>query len=143
MTMDWQPTQDEFTMIMHRAGYSLEKVDKLWIREFIDHWASEGKRHHSQAGWTKRLAYRMIDYLRSPGLYDRLHGIDKAGVNPGKKQSGGLPEWARMPRDDEELPQWAQANGYGQAPVGVSYLQFRNLLRCKVEQRLTEFRRLS
>jgi hypothetical protein len=146
MTTDWHPDQSEYEMILYRAGFKAEKVNPLWIREFIDHWASDGKRRYSQAVWTKRLAYRMIDYLRDPGLYDRLHGVNQqrpVNSNSAPSSRPAIPEWACIPRDDEALQNWAMRHGYGGAEPGWTYHQFRNVLRTKVENRLTQWRRMS
>lgn len=145
MTMDWQPSADELEMALHRAGFSADKVDHVWIIEFVSFWSLEKNRgrQYTQHGWTIKLSLALIDYLRNPGLYEQRRGTSAVNASPAKPKAQGVPEWARIPRDDEVLQSWAINHGYGGAEPGWSYLQYRNVLRTKVENRLSQFRRLS
>jgi len=139
MNPEWTPSSDEYEMILLRAGYRVDKVPALWVREFIDHWSCDKSRKYTQAQWTKRLAYKMIGYLRDPGLFDRLHGVGEksrqAVANP------QYPEWARVPNDDPSLVPFMRKHGYGDPPPGVDYRQARALLKRKVDLRLSEWKR--
>lgn len=146
MTLDWQHSEDELAMVLHRAGFSVDKVDRAWIAEWVAFWALEKNqgRRYSQHGWTSKLAMAMVDYLRDPGLYERRRGIVRPPEGwQGKAKASGVPEWARLPRDDEELTPWAQRHGYGAADIGWTYLQYRNVLRQAAEVRLKQWRQLS
>jgi hypothetical protein len=143
MRLDWQPTAEEFEMALFRAGKRIDAVRQEWIAEFVTYWFAEGKRRYSQREWTARLAMRMVDFLRDPALFDRVRGSQAAKSAPGAAGKAGRPEWARIPVDDEQLQSWAVRHGYGEAEPWMSYLQYRNVLRNKVENKLTEFRRLS
>jgi hypothetical protein len=145
MTMDWQPTVDEFEAMLLRCGFSLKQVDSVWVTEFVGFWSLDKNRgrRYSQRDWTHKLAMAMLDYLRNPGLYERRRGNAKPAGKTAGSVAQGRPEWAMMPREDEYLQGWASRHGYPAADVGWSYQQYRNVLRTKVEIRLAKWRRLS
>jgi hypothetical protein len=142
MTLDWQPTPDEFEMALFRAGKRVDAVKSEWVAEFVAYWFAEGKRRYSQREWTVRLAMRMVDFLRDPALFDRIRGSQPGKASSSASGQSSRPEWARIPVDDEQLQPWAVKHGFGQAEPWMSYQQYRNVLRNKVENKLSEWRRL-
>jgi hypothetical protein len=142
MTLDWQPTPDEYEFALIRAGKRAEMVKPEWVAEFVTYWFAEGKRRYSQREWTARLAMRMVDFLRDPALFDRIRGSQPGKAAPSAGGQTARPEWARIPVDDEQLQPWAIKHGFGQAEPWMSYQQYRNVLRNKVENKLSEWRRL-
>jgi hypothetical protein len=143
MFSDWTPTQDEFEMSLFRAGYSADKVNLLWMSEFVDHWRSEGRTRQTQAQWTKKLAYKVIAYLRDPGMFDRLHGVNQPARSGGQAKAANLPEWAVPPKEDHLLNGWMRKHGYGDGPPGFAFYQMRQWLQSAIEGRLKEWRKLS
>jgi hypothetical protein len=142
MRLDWQPTADEFEVLLFRAGKRMDAVQQEWVAEFVAYWFGEGKRQYSQREWTARLAMRVVDLLRDPGRFERERGGQQAKLPPTSSRSG-LPEWARIPRNDDDLTPWAMRHGYGAADVGWNWLQYRGALQCAVEARLKQWRQLS
>ena len=54
----------------------------------------------------------------------------------------GVPDWARLPRRDEEIEPWAIKHGYPRAPRGMqTYHEYRTLLRTHIERRMNEHER--
>ena len=75
--------------------------------------------------------------VRKPGKQPIAPGYLDAIVQDQKApQQSGTPEWARMPRRDEELEQWARRNGYSGPGVGVGYPEYRRQLQGEVEARM-------
>jgi len=49
----------------------------------------------------------------------------------------GVPDWARLPRKDDELERWAVKHQYPMPPRGMqTYREYRALLRNHIERRL-------
>jgi hypothetical protein len=142
MRLDWQPTAGEFEVLLFRAGKRMDAVQQEWVAEFVAYWFGEGKRQYSQREWTARLAMRVVDLLRDPGRFERERGGQQAKLPPTSSRSG-LPEWARIPRNDDDLTPWAMRHGYGAADIGWNWLQYRGALQCAVEARLKQWRQLS
>lgn len=143
MSLDWQATETEFKAVLQRAGFNDTGVKPAWIAEFVAYWFAEGQRRYTQREWTVRLALRVVDYLANPGQFDRLRGWEEpqpasAAKDPGKVQAQARPDWARIPRSDDDLTTWAIRHGYGQAAIGQTFSQYRATLRDKVERRLRQ-----
>lgn len=75
MTIEWEPDQILLESILRKAGFSLDQVDRIWKAEFVTYWWGYPERRLTHEAWTWRLGLRLLDYLRDPGLFDRLHGI--------------------------------------------------------------------
>jgi hypothetical protein len=142
MSLDWQPSADEFEMMLFRAGKRVDAVQSEWVAEFVAYWFGEGKRQYTQREWTARLAMRVVDLLRDPGRFERERGGQR-DKSPSTAPRAGLPEWARIPRNDDDLTPWAMRHGYGAADIGWNWLQYRGALQCAVEARLKQWRQLS
>jgi hypothetical protein len=143
MSLDWRPTADEFEAMLFRAGKRVDAVQDEWVAEFVAYWFGEGKRQYSQREWTARLAMRVVDLLRDPGRFARERGGQQVSRSTAQPSRAGLPEWAKIPRNDDDLTSWAMRHGYGAADIGWSWLQYRGALQCAVEARLKQWRQLS
>jgi hypothetical protein len=140
MMLDWKPDDQILIKILAMDGFVLEKVNKAWISEFITYWFSRQDVLLSQPQWTTKLARLLQEYLAHPGLYEQRRGINKPGETPGFKNLD-LPDWARLPRDDQQLVSWMRHFGYGDPPAGLDYKQARSFLQRQVDIRLKEWKR--
>jgi len=140
MSLDWKPDQGDVVKILAMSGLFYENVKADWVNEFVSHWFSEGERKLTQRQWTVKLARLLVDYLSHPGLFEQRRGIGKAVKSAGFKNLA-VPEWARIPRDDEQMVAFMRHFGYGEPDVGISYQQARVMLVRKVEIRLTEWKK--
>ncbi len=143
MTLDWQPTESELRAILFRAvggQTSVEALDPAWIADFVAYWSSNIGRQYSQSQWTMRFAQDVIRYVRDPEFAARKFGGagsaakgEKRAVDVGSKS---LPDWARLPKSDDELIGWSRRHGYGDADSGDGWQEFRAKLKIKINRRL-------
>jgi len=146
MTLDWEFSEKDMEMILFRAfgnKYTIKDIDLVWVAEFVTHWSSEPGRLETQAKWTGKLGMSIVDYFRRPGLYDERRGISQQKASSPtagriEKNSSSLPDWAKQPRNDDDLVMWARGHGYGDGPIGYDYNQLRGWLRRKVDARMLE-----
>lgn len=139
MTPDWQPECNELAMLYHRAGVNPDVVNPAWITNFIGYWWSHPERKFSQRAWTYRFASEMIRFVRNPSLFDSLRG--KGSVKTRTVGNEHIPDYKKIPKDDDKLVSWAQRYGFEGPQIGQSYQQFRVSLLRSVEKREAEERR--
>ena len=138
MFLEWSPSEDELSMIFHRAGVDKSKVKPEWLSEFVSYWWGEGKRSYNQREWTARYCKQAISFLRNPARADDLLGL--GGVKQRHVGAEHYPDYARVPKDDAQLVPWMARHGYGVPLPGHSYQQARALLRVAIERRLKDER---
>lgn len=145
MNLEWKPSENELRMILFRAGgsqFKVEAIDPAWVSEFVAYWWGQQGRQLSQQQWTAKLANQIIKYFKTPGYFEQCQGIRPQDLGqqkrPAEANSRNLPDWARMPKSDDDLVNWARRHGYGEAQEQHTYRQFREALREKVNVRLRE-----
>jgi len=142
MTLDWQYAENEMQMILHRAGgFTVDKIKPEWVSGFVGYWWGQGdKKRLNQQQWTAKLGANIVNYLRNPGTFESLQGasVKAAGA---AAESVHYPDWARLPRDDQQLVSWMRRMGYGDPPPGVDFKQARAFVQRKVDVRLGEWKR--
>jgi len=143
MPLSWKPSEDELKALLFMAGgksFSLDRIDSAWVSGFVGYWWSQQNSRFTQREWTEKLSRRLISYFRDPGLFDRLNGNKASTVrdrqfDPGNKR---LPDWAKIPRDDNSLCSWANYHGYRDAYQREDFPQYRGALQRLVNERLQE-----
>jgi hypothetical protein len=146
MSIDWQPSENELRMILFRSvgsKHKIEDIDARWLGEFVGYWFSMTGRMMTQRQWTAKYAANVVRYFSDPTLVARKFGAVGGGMSAGKPaaydaNSRSLPDWARLPRGDEELVGWAKRFGFGEAKEGHGFIEFRADLRRKINARLAE-----
>lgn len=144
MSIDWQPSENELRMILFKSvgsKHKIEDIDARWLGEFVGYWFSMPGRLMTQRQWTAKFAANVIRYFSDPEMVARKFGA--GGVSVGKQasyeaNSRALPDWARLPRNDDELVGWAKRHGFGEAESGDGFMEFRAKLRIKINRRLEE-----
>lgn len=142
MSLDWQYSENELQMILHRAGgFKLDQVKPEWVSGFVGYWWGQGdKKRLTQQQWTAKLGANLVNYLRNPGTFENLQGGSaKAAI--ASPDSVHYPDWARLPRDDQQLVSWMRRMGYGDPPPGLDFKQARAFVQRRVDIRLSEWKR--
>lgn len=144
MNLDWRPNESVLQSILMRAGgvtYALDKVDPAWVTNFVGYWWGRQDRKLNERQWTYKLAMEIIDYFRSPGLFEQRRGSraqqeqERSFV---EKTNRSLPDWAKPPRSDDALSGWMRQYGYGDGPAGISVQETRGWLRRKIDKRMAD-----
>jgi len=138
MFLEWQPSEDELSMIFHRAGVDRKKIKKEWETEFVSYWWADQKRCCTQQKWTQMYGKQMVGFLRNPERADALCGV--GGSKPKLAGPEHYPDYARIPRDDAQLVPWMRLYGYGDPLPGHDYRQARAYLQRAVDKRLSDER---
>ncbi len=142
MNLEWSPTESDLRAILFRAvgsKHKLEDIDPAWLANFVAYWSGQGGRQMTQQQWTAKFAGDVVRYFRDPAFVAAKFGSGSQGAGAGQAQpSNGkaMPDWARLPRGDDELSAWAVKHGYGDAFMGESYKDFRDRLRGLINRRL-------
>jgi hypothetical protein len=139
MTLDWNPSEDVVKKIIARSNLDYEKITPAWSMSFIAYWSGENRKL-SQHKWSIKYACEMADYLRKPGLFEKRRGYDKFESKPAAGMQGNKnkqPDWAIIPRFDEDLGPWLRRHGYD-ARVGESNWQLRSRLGREIEKKLDD-----
>ncbi len=149
MSLDWKPNANVLATMFHMAfGQRItpDRIDPFWKTEWISYWWSRPDVRQTDQQWNRKYATAMIRYLKKPGLFEKLHGLDEAPeqVNsraihkPYVETTRNLPEWAKIPKDDDKLVIWGERHGYGHGPNGYNANQLRAHYRKMVAVRLEE-----
>jgi hypothetical protein len=146
MSIDWQPSENELRMILFRSvgsKHKIEDIDARWLGEFVGYWFSMTGRMMTQRQWTARYAANVVRYFSDPAMVARKFGGGVSGVAVGKQaayeaNSKALPDWARLPRGDEELVGWSKRFGFGDPEMGDGWIEFRAKLKQKINRRMVE-----
>jgi len=149
MSLDWTPDANVLATMFHMAfGQRItpDRIDPFWKTEWISYWWSRPDVKQTEQQWNRKYATAMIRYLKNPGLFEKLHGLDKPSeqVNsraihkPYVETTKNLPEWAKIPKEDDQLVIWGERHGYGHGPNGYNANQLRAHYRKMVAVRLEE-----
>ena len=142
MVLDWQPDKEVMEKILSLSGFLLAAVKREWVNEFVTYWFTQPDKAMSNQQWTVKLARLVVDYLAHPGLYEKRHGVEVSNtVNTSGLKNIALPDWAKVPKDDNQLVPWMKYFGYGDPPIGMDYRQTRLYVQRQIEIKLKEWKR--
>jgi uncharacterized phage protein (TIGR02220 family) len=82
----------------------------------------------------------MAQYLRPSTLFNDEKFNQYVGElgSPMPEKEIILPDWAKMPKGDDQLTMWARKYGYGEAIGNESADQFRQRLQRKIDERMND-----
>lgn len=146
MSINWQPSENELRALLFMSvgsKHKIEDIDPRWLGEFVGYWFSMPGRLMTQRQWTAKYAANVIRYFSDHDLVARKFGGGVSGVTVGKQaafdaNARSLPDFARLPRSDEELIGWSKRFGYGDPDPGDGWPEFRSKLKQKINRRLIE-----
>lgn len=122
----FRPVESNLKLIRARLNEGYTESD---IRRVIDRKAQE---------WSNDKSMRQ--YLRPETLFGATKFSQYVGEVgqplPQKKEQNVLHDWAKVPRDDGKLNNWAHLHGYPAAAPGDSYPGYRAKLRVCVSRRI-------
>jgi hypothetical protein len=144
MSIDWQPLETDLRALLFRSGgskYKIEDIDQRWLGEFVGYWFSMPNRLMTPRQWTAKFASSVIRYFSDPDLVARKFGAATCGVAVGQQAAveanhRALPDFAKLPRDDNALVTWSLRHGYGDPDPGDGWAEFRAKLKQKINRRL-------
>lgn len=146
LSIDWQPTESELRAILFRSvgsKHKIEDIDPRWLGEFVGYWFSMPGRMMTQRQWTAKYSANVIRYFSDPDLVARKFGGGVSGVTVGRQAAfdagaRNVPDFARLPKSDEELISFAKRFAYGDPDPGDGWIEFRSKLKLKINRRLAE-----
>lgn len=144
MSIDWQPTESDLRAILFRSlgsKHKIEDIDARWLGEFVGYWFAMPGRAMTQRQWTAKYAANVVRYFGDADLVARKFGGQSCGVRVGQeaafKDSGRvLPDYAKLPKDDNAMLNWSVRHGYGDPDPGDGWADFRAKLKQKINRRL-------
>lgn len=79
--------------------------------------------------WLHGRAPSPLSYLKGERWNDDIRPV---AINDSQIK----PDWAKLPYADEDLPGFAQKNGFSKAKPGQDYFEYRSVLKSEIEKRL-------
>jgi len=122
-------------------GFSHMQVHTPKVMSMLQVWQAMGVSPDDLCQVIDILRKRYPDKTFSPAYLDGpmrdWMAMAKQGATPQQRKArmGEKPAWAKIPSDDDELWNWASANGYP-GPGTMTYQQYRGVLRSRVEARM-------
>lgn len=140
MSINWQPSENELRALLFRSvgsKHKIEDIDLRWLGEFVGYWFAMPGRVMTQRQWTAKFAANVIRYFNDPDLVARKFGgavaVQGAAVEASAR---GLPDYAKIPKDDQAMLAWSSKHGYGDPDPGDGWQEFRAKLKQKINRRL-------
>jgi len=141
LSLTWQYDENLVELFLQAAGFSANQIKQVWFGKYVQYWSGEAI-ERTQREWSMHFANHMQGYLLRPDYFEKMNGMLDDDQSSTTRRAKGRTVVPRL-NDGSQLQAWAITKGLPTAPVGLSTVQYYQLLCNSVERRASKQERES